>query len=321
MRLQTLLSDLRSPQPETRIAAARVLGLVEETLALEAIRKAFLMETEPNAKQAINWGGGRIHAAQKRSYTTLDDIFERFKINQELENMEDPDEAAFIETMSTNFEIQLQHEKNAANMKTAAMGAGAALAGVAQFGAAGLSMGGMTPGANVLSSNIGVERPEVGKQRIPAQAPTEMGFEVWLRRLREDRDPAVRAKAAFEISQFNNPAALPRLAELFFAEQDPKVQNAIIQAAKTLYLNARYWEITQDGSLEAEIERRAAAMGKKTRRTQTMTMAAVSPETATPDTGQLPPDKRATQTQELTKEELAEILRRGQEARMKRQKK
>ena len=300
MNLQLLLTNLASNDPATRLSAVRILGLVEEINALPAIRQRFAAETDPEVKKALDWAGRRLFAAHQAGYSTLNEIFRHFKIDAEIENAEDPTETQLMQRLQDGFESDLRKMQMGGSLRNTITGAAV---GALVGGAAGAASGAMM-GAMAASSNMGEKRPEVGKQRIPPQVPAKTNFDIWLRRLRDTSTPANREKAVLEIVHLNNPAALPALAEAYIGATE-SLQNAILKAAKTLYWSAMYWELSQDGTVDQEMKRRLEAKGKAT--------------PATMPSQQSEANKRATQ--ETSKEELAQILARAQEAKEKRKKK
>lgn len=314
MKFNEFIAYLNDPDPAKRISYIRLFGLVEETKAFEAIRGRFGAETDPDVKATLNWAGGRIVAAGKRGYDSLNEIFERYKINQEIENLEDPDEARLIQQMTSRMEMDIHQSKmNAANAQTAQtvgiMAARLAIGGPmsALSGMSGMASG-MTPSVD-LSSSLGASRPEVGKSRIPAQHPSDTPIDSWFKRMQQDPKPEGRKKILIELMNFNNPNALPLLADFYFVEQDPSVQAEVERVVKVLYLNQLYWDLTQTGTIGREFEKRATTEGKKV--TQSMLKT---------ETGGLTDTTEKRTTQESSSEDLAAIMRKAEEARQKRQK-
>ena len=87
MQLQHFLGELSHSDSTVRQNTICILGLVDETRALPALRLRFTIEPDPEVKQAIDWAGRRITAAQQAGHTVLDEIFRTFKINAEIDNL------------------------------------------------------------------------------------------------------------------------------------------------------------------------------------------------------------------------------------------
>lgn len=258
MKLNTFLQDLRAPEPVTRARAARILGMLDEVDALDALAAQFKTESHPAVKAAIAWAGKRLQAAKHSGHTTLEAIIRHFHIDYEIEarRAENPDEAHILRQMQTRMDsdlIRQQGERLGSFAKGVAVN-------VALFGMQGAVTSAMTvsPMADVLSSTLGEERPGIGKTRIPAARPSSTDIKMLVRRMQSDPDAERRAKAALDLAVLaNNPEALPYLAQAHFEDPAPQVQEAAARAAKWIYWNSVYWEMEQDGRMAAEIQRRA----------------------------------------------------------------
>ena len=80
MNIDTLAEQLRDPDPHVRVAALRILAMVEETRALEAIRWIYRNDPEPGVREVANWAGRLIWAAQQRGHSTqraVEALFDR----------------------------------------------------------------------------------------------------------------------------------------------------------------------------------------------------------------------------------------------------
>ncbi|HLA45769.1 MAG TPA: hypothetical protein VJZ27_20140, partial [Aggregatilineales bacterium] len=97
----------------------------------------------------------------------------------------------------------------------------------------------------------------------PAPRPSDTNITIWVRRLREGKTPADRARATREFITLNNPAALEALATAFATDPAPEVREAARQAGKELYQGLVYWQMEQDGTLKQLMAERARAAGKK----------------------------------------------------------
>ncbi len=172
----------------------------------------------------------------------------------------------------------------------------------------------MASGADVASSNLGPVREQLSKERTPAPRPSTTDVSIWIRRLQGDPDPEVRKSCAGEIAAHNNITALPFLVSNYFTEPEDRVKAAIEHHSKILYWNAVYWQMSQDGSLEQEMDVRLTAM-----------MAATSfvegqPKQPLPQTGPFAKTGPLQQTSTLAgtgsltgEEDLGELLRRVEE--------
>ncbi len=80
MDIENLAEQLRDPDPHVRVATLRILAMVEETRALEAVRWIFLNDPEPGVREVANWAGRLIWAAYQRGHSTqhaVEALFER----------------------------------------------------------------------------------------------------------------------------------------------------------------------------------------------------------------------------------------------------
>lgn len=322
MNLQELLNALTSPDAHTRLQTVRMIGMLDETAALDALAARFHVETVSEVKAAIVWAGKRLQEAKKAGYTTLDAIFKQFHIEYEVQNVQDQKEADLLKKMQHDAEMQMLRERQS---KAGDMAKGMAIGGLL-MGTQGIMMGamaGLTPGAEVLSSGL-EERPQIGKQRILPTRPGDSDIKMIVRRLQDDLNPDRRRKAAIDLGSIsNNPAALPYLAQAFVEDNDAAVREAAQRAGKLIYWNAIYWQMEQSGAMAQEIQRRQEAMKKpasapaepspsqpKTshpaiRRIQTQETPAAKPETE-------PPQRPSPPTVNL-----ADILRKAEEKQTK----
>lgn len=303
MNLQTLLTALTSPDAHTRLQTARVIGMLDETAALDALAAQYRAEAVGEVKASLAWAGKRVQEAKKTGYTTLDAIFKHFHIDYELQEERDKNEAELLKKMQHDADMQLLRERSG---KSGNVALGMAIGG-ALLGTQGMVMGamsGLTPGAEVLSSGLD-ERPQIGKQRIPPTRPTDTDIRMVLRRLQEDSNPDKRRKAAIDLgSVSSNPAALPYLAQAFVEDVNTAVREAAQRSGKLLYWNVVYWEMDQSGALAQELERRKSPAPPTTshpaiRRIQTQEAPAAPP----PQPPQI---------------SLADVLRKAEEKRDKR---
>lgn len=317
MRLEVLLNGLDSPQPEVRLDVARVLGMLDETRALDKLRERYAVETEPAVKEAIAWAGKRLYQAQQAGYSTVDELFRYFGVDREIENMPDATEAEMMKKLQDNLDRDLLSMQQRAAKRKAGLTAAATIGGMMMGGGAVGMMaltGAMQPGAEAASSGMG-DRPQIGTRRAPATAPSNAPIDVWAKRLREAPMPEAREQAALELAQLNNPKALPYLAAAFVGDSSPKVQQAAQRHGKILYWGMVYWDMEQDGSLAEEMARRAAAIGKTIKTPGTAAGDALPPGPATA----VPP--KPSPAAEPPPVDVAEILRKAKEGREARKRK
>jgi hypothetical protein len=318
MKLEVLLGGLNNPQAAVRLDVVRVLGMTDETRALNALRQQYQAEPDPDVRNAIAWAGKRLYEAQQAGYSTIDEICRHFGVDREIENIPDANELAMMEKMQYMLDQDLIQMKERSGKNQGAMalaaGIGGTLMGGVTMGTTAMA-GALGAGAGAASSNLGSGRPQIGLKRTPATAPSNADISVWVRRMREDPSAANRERAALELAELRNPAALPYFAAAFVLDDSPKVRLAAQRYGKILYWSAIYWEMDQDGSLVEEMQQRAQKLGKTIAMKDDSLPAAAVPETAP---WQQPPQPPAA---EPPHEEISEILRKAQAARARRQKK
>lgn len=127
MNLEDLLNGLKADDATTRLQAARIIGLLDETLALDALAARYRVENVGEVRAAIAWAGKRVQAARQAGYTTLDAIFKHFHIEYEIENQEDEREAELLRKMQLDMDMQLLRERSG---KAGNAALGAAIGGV-----------------------------------------------------------------------------------------------------------------------------------------------------------------------------------------------
>jgi hypothetical protein len=88
MDVDRLAERLRDPDPRVRVETLRILAMVEETRALEAVRWIFQNDPEPGVREVANWAGRLIYAAHQRGYSTQRAIEELFARPQSSEHQE-----------------------------------------------------------------------------------------------------------------------------------------------------------------------------------------------------------------------------------------
>jgi len=310
--LEALLEGLDHDRAPVRLDVARVLGMLDETQALDALRRRYRLEPDANVRAAIAWAGRRIHEAQQAGYDTLKALYRYFNVDRELEQVRDEAEIAMLRQLEQGLDNDLRRQLEDASKRRMGTTLAASLGGTLLAGPlGGLTAARMTMGSGLLAASDGFDpRPHIGTQRTPATRPTSDDISVWVRRLRGSLAPAAREQAALELEHLNNPAALPYLAAAFALDPADKVRDAAQRAGKVLYWSALYWAMEQDGSLAAEIERRAAALRDA--------LAAERAASGAPHSG---PGAGAAEPAPDPQTDVSEILRRAQLERTRRKRK
>ncbi len=70
MDIDGLAERLRDPDPHVRVETLRILAMVEETNALEAIRWLYRNDPEPGVRDVAGWAGKLIWQAHRRGHST-----------------------------------------------------------------------------------------------------------------------------------------------------------------------------------------------------------------------------------------------------------
>lgn len=78
MDVYSLAERLRDADPRIRVAALRILAMVEETRALAAIQWIYQNDPEPGVRAVAQWAGNLIWQAQQRGHSTQRAIEEIF---------------------------------------------------------------------------------------------------------------------------------------------------------------------------------------------------------------------------------------------------
>lgn len=306
MKLETLIASLDQPDPKLRLDVVRVLGMLDEVRALDALRARYQAEPDAAVREAIAWAGKRLYQAQQAGYSTENEIFEYFGVNREIDNATDDTEAEMLRRLEDSFHADMLRMQGEAGVRrarrTLATGAGGFMLGGVGLGMAAMTSS-MMSGVSAASSSLESGRPQIGMERAPATAPSTMDISVRVRQLQTETDPTKREQILIDLGQLNNPAALPHLAAVFVSDPVPQVSQTAQRCGKVIYWNALYWEMQQSGWLEKEINRRLVAAGKKR-----------DPSTpaASPPAASSPPPPEAPQA------DVSEILRKAKEARDRR---
>jgi len=302
---ETLLAGLSHPEPAVRLDVARVIGMVEETQALDRLRILYPAETDEAVRGAMAWAGSRLYRAQQAGYSTVDALCSHFGVDRAVEEMPDATEAELMQRLQDQLDRDLLTLKERMARRKAGMALAAGVGGTL-LGGAGLGMmalaGALQPGAEAASPGM---ESRGAARRAPATKPSDTPIDVWVRRLRTAITPRARAQAALELAQLNNPRALPHLAAACVGDEAPEVRETAERCGKVLYWSVLYWEMEQNGTLAEEMERRARALGKSLRR-EDIGGAATRP--SAPPVDPAPVD-------------VDEILRKAQQARDERRRK
>lgn len=259
MNLQQILDMLSNANPAVRANTARVLGMVNETEALDALASAFEQEQDTAVRDVMRWAGQRIVEAARAGYTSLDEIFEVFRINEELISAIEPDanEARLLAEMERRLERDLNQMRSKGAVSRAGWTIGAGIAGMATGGLAGLTMAAATGfTGSVQPMTFDEHGQQRARKRIPPVQPGDGNFSVWLKRLEGEQDLKRQQMYLREIVDLNNPSAIPHLFNLALNAHSELLKNAAYEAGKMLYLKMRYWNLTQDGTIDSEFEKR-----------------------------------------------------------------
>ncbi|NDJ77670.1 MAG: HEAT repeat domain-containing protein [Chloroflexi bacterium] len=321
MKLEVLLGGLNNAEPAVRLDVVRVLGMLDETRALEALRERYQKETDPNVRNAIAWAGKRLFEARQAGYSTIDEIFRHFNVDKEIEHVPNPDEIELMRKMQDSLDADLLRMKSRATKRQAGLAVAAGMAG-GMIGGSTMALsamsGALAAGADVASSAVGAHRPQIGTTRAPATIPSNSDISIWLKRLRTGKTAQQREQAAIELGQLNNPAALPHLAAVFVGDSSPQVRQVAQRFGKQLYWGAIYWDMEQSGELQKEMERRAAALGKQLSSQPQAGPAAGAAPTAQPGSAGADASAGTSDQAESGPSDVSDILRKAEAARKRR---
>lgn len=291
--LQSLLDELRQDDARRRMRAAYVLGTVDEVAALDALTEQYRAESDNAAKEAILWAGRRLRALHAEGYTTLDAIITQFHL---LDGMNDDAEQRIIDEykLRTQQDAIDQHGRNMAARRIGKALIQPGILTAMDF----LTSGTGARGLEIKVDALGAPDFSQSRPRFKPVRPGDGDIRPQLTALKAATEPRERIDRIFDLAQtHNNPAALPHLAAIYALDDDDAVREAAQRAARVIYWNALYWQMEQDGSMTAELARRAAALGNP------------QPQTDT------------TKDAQASADDIAEALRKAEEARQRRQKK
>jgi HEAT repeat protein len=253
MNLQQLLDGLRANDPETRLRSAQIIGTLDEVAALETLAAQANAENDARVKEAIYWAGKRVFAAKQSGYSTLEAIIQYFHIDYEFAAPASVDDANMLR-LKHEMEMRALKDEEASARRQAAtkLMAGTFLT------LPGLMMSRpMIPqsGDNLNASFD--KHLNAKKSRAMPTKPSDGAIKILVNRLLNDANNDKRASAAVDLAAVvNNPAALPFLAHTFIKDYTVQVREAAQRSAKLIYWNAIYWEMEQNGTMAAEIEKR-----------------------------------------------------------------
>lgn len=294
MDVSIFIQQISSDDPRHRGLAAGVLGLVEEIRGLPKIQQAFRRETKAELREMLEWAGKRLAAAQKRGYDSFEDLLERFgvlrEIDERIQHNMSRDEEALLRQIAT----QIGQDGLKMNMGSTM---GRAMIGYAMGGFAGAALHALSDIRHIKDSSEGTNVVGETTTRAVPQAPTQSDFKNTLRELYQNPEPQARVAAMIELGRLRNPALLPHLVIPFRRDPSLEVRATIERVAKGLYLGTLYYNLSQRGVIEKEIEERIGAF-----RQQLLTEGGGSTGTA--------PTPR--ENQEASREEIAKILKQAE---------
>jgi hypothetical protein len=305
MDFQSILTALQHKTPIYRRQAAQILGMVQDVDVLESLAAAFKQEKDSLTRPIMKWAGQRLYQARQDGWTSMDVIFEMFALNRELSGLGYAEEERLLQ--------QLQDKLDSDLLQIREQGTRGKLGWTLAAGLAG-GIGGMTAGTigSMMISSSHRSRSDLSdgsgerRQRIPPMAPTNANYDIWANRLTVASEPEQKIAAVREIAGFNNPLALIPIAELYYQGQDEQVKLVAEGSGKHLYWNMRYWELTQDGRIDAEFKRRAEEGEWET------------PQEHTTTTPAQPTSPTSSEMQRSSPEEIAKILAKAEEKRRRR---
>lgn len=266
MKPDMLIQNLKSVDSQTRLQAVQIIGLVEETLALPALRTRHSQETDPTIKQTIEWAGKRAFTAQQQGRGTLDSLFQHFGVNKVIASYVPPEEEEAMKRMQAQMDQDMARLRQQASRSQLT---NAAIAGAVGAAVGGGMMGASMAGQQMLQRTFADDSEKKGqdgfwKDRVPAMIPSTMDISMMMKRVQNAALPAnQRIQSIVDITSINNVQALAPFAALFTMENVITVKEALEKYGKILYWQQVYYTMEKDGSLQQEIDRRLEALGKK----------------------------------------------------------
>ncbi len=295
--LHELLNHITDRDATIRKRSAYILGTVDEVAALEVLYQAYGTEVDPDTKQAIQWAGKRLKAIQATGYSTLDALIAHYRLLEPADSATDSAEQQVIDDYKLRAHMNtLNSEKRSAVGKTAL-----SMALLPPIFSAGRFLAGGFTGAEIGSKLDALDGNASDPliRSITPPRPTHESIAPVIQRLRAATEPQRRLDLVLDLAQiYNNPEALPHLAALFVRDDDERVRETAQRTAKLIYWNSLYWNMRDDGSLEQEMARRAAVR---------------------PSGDSQPPESQSQPTSSHEpQQDIAEILRKAEEARERR---
>ncbi|MBC8099975.1 MAG: hypothetical protein H7Y11_11080 [Armatimonadetes bacterium] len=92
MNTQQLIRELESTDPRLRFNAARILGMLDETAALTALKKAYKTEEDVVVRSAMAVTGKRLQAAYDENYNSFEALWRHFEVEREVRFVPDTHE-------------------------------------------------------------------------------------------------------------------------------------------------------------------------------------------------------------------------------------
>lgn len=253
MITQDLIADLSHSDPQRRLKATRILGMLDEVDALGALGQAFTKETQPEVKKTLAWAGRRLR--EIKDYNTLDQIWEYFEIWRELKitDAEYQRNAEYAARETERFNAEIESERRNWRIHSRQRMVRRSVSSLLNLGSSRKAR----PAAAVYVDN-GI--PLVKHRVLPVE-PSDIDIRPHLQRLWAEPDPSRRMKKILTIRDLNNTDALDAFADLFVNDPVEAVQQAAQQAGKHIYWNTLYWGLEKSGAMAREIEVRAERMG------------------------------------------------------------
>jgi hypothetical protein len=259
MNYDKLIENLNNPKVQSRIASVYILGMVDEVRAIEHLRKRYARESNHQMKQAMQAVGGQLAKLKREGYDTIEAICDVFHINKELQALAGKDEDKKIRDIQKNTARNEKDDDFNDQMWNVA-------SGLVQGGAmlTGMSVPGIVNTPNVdFGTNLGDTSEVINKQnkRIPPVRPGNDDIGIWIQRLMTAEDPTERVNIIVQLGNMHNIAALPYLANIYWTDSDERVKFNAKKFGKIMYLNAIYWEMAQDGSMQKLVAEKAEKLG------------------------------------------------------------
>src|SRR5690606_6864305 len=115
--LEVLLKGLDHADAAVRLDVARVLGMLDETRALEPLRRRYEIEPDANVRAVIAWAGRRVYEAQQPGYYTLNALYRYFNVDRELARVQDAAEQALLRQLEQGLDTDLRQQLEKASKR------------------------------------------------------------------------------------------------------------------------------------------------------------------------------------------------------------